>query len=135
MNGPIATAAVHHFALTVTDVERSQTFYSEVLGFELVPVPLPGGVLLSNGTVLLGIRTATDPSQAAAGDRFNENRIGLDHLSFAASSRAGLERAAEVLDRYNVPHGDISEAPQYGLVNLFFRDPDNIQLELSAPLG
>jgi len=134
MADTIATGAVHHLGLTVSDVERSRAFYTEVLGFQEA-APLQGGVLLSNGTILIGIRTATDPSQATAGDRFNENRVGLDHLSFGASSRADLDRAVEVLDRHGVPHGDISEAPQYGLVNLFFRDPDNIQLELSAALG
>jgi catechol 2,3-dioxygenase-like lactoylglutathione lyase family enzyme len=134
MPDAIPTAAVHHVALTVSDVERSRRFYEQVLGFREA-APLPNGVLLSNGTIFLGVRTAMDPSRATAGDSFNENRIGLDHLSFGVAGRADLERAVAVLDQHNVPHGEISEAAEYGLVNLFFRDPDNVQLELSAPLG
>lgn len=33
MNTPIQTAGVHHVALTVSDVRRSQQFYSDGLGF------------------------------------------------------------------------------------------------------
>ncbi len=38
----ISTGPVHHFRLTVTDVERSRAFYSEVLGFETVMELDPG---------------------------------------------------------------------------------------------
>ena len=75
----IPTAGVHHVALTVTDVKRSQQFYTELLGFNHLTDFGPRA-LLHNGSVLLGIGPAPDPSQAPADDRFNENRIGLDHL-------------------------------------------------------
>jgi catechol 2,3-dioxygenase-like lactoylglutathione lyase family enzyme len=130
----IPTAAVHHVALTVSDVERSRTFYTQVLGFREV-APLPNGVLLGKGAILLGIRTAMDASRSIAGDSFNENRLGLDQLSFGVGGRADLERAVAVLDGHGVRHGEITEAPEFGLVNLFFRDPDNIQLELTAPFA
>ncbi|CAN5682481.1 VOC family protein [soil metagenome] len=129
----ISTGPVHHVRLTVTDIDRSRAFYEEVLGFAFV-MDLDPGVFLSNGAIGLGIGPA--PSQAMAGDRFDENRVGLDHLSFGVGSRQDLETAMQVLDDQNVPHGEIKDLGEaFGLYILAFRDPDNIQLELSAPYG
>lgn len=135
MASTVAAGAVHHIRLTVTDVDRSRDFYTQVLGFEVL-VDLQPGYFLSNGAVGLGLGPSPDPSRRSAGDRFDENRVGLDHLSFAVSSRSDLETAAGVLDEQNVPHGEITDlGAGFGLYILAFRDPDNIQLELSAPYG
>lgn len=132
MSHPIAAGAVHHLRLTVADVARSRAFYTEVLNFEHV-MDLPSGVFLSNGAIGLGIGPSPEPSRAPADDRFDEARVGLDHLSFAVASRDELERAAQVLDEKGVPRGEITDLGEvFGFFILAFRDPDNIQLELSA---
>ena len=133
MPGPIATGPVHHLRLTVSDVARSRAFYTEVLGFRVV-MDLNPGVFLSNGGVGLGLGPPPDPVRALPGDRFDENRVGVDHLSFGVASRDELERAARVLDERGVPRGEITDlGSAFGLYVLAFRDPDNIQLELTAP--
>ena len=135
MNTPIATGPIHHLRLTVRDVERSRAFYTEVLGFQHV-VDLPSGVFLSNGAVGLGIGPSPDPSRAPSDDRFDEARVGLDHLSFGVASRGELERARRLLDERGVPHGEITDlGDAFGMYILAFRDPDNIQLELTALYG
>ncbi len=92
------------------------------------------GVFLSNGSVGLGLGPHPDPANAAPGDRFDENRVGLDHLSFGVGSRDELEQAARVLDERGVPRGEMKDlGAAFGLYILAFRDPDNVQLELSAP--
>jgi catechol 2,3-dioxygenase-like lactoylglutathione lyase family enzyme len=131
---PIKTGAVHHIALTVSDVQRSQAFYRELLGFNHVADFGPR-VLLHNGSVVLALTPASDPSQAIAGDRFNENRIGLDHLSFSVGGMAEMEAAAALLDARGVPHGAINALDAFGIAVLALRDPDNIQVELTAALG
>jgi glyoxylase I family protein len=129
----IPTGPVHHLRLTVADVARSRAFYEEVLGFTLV-MELTPGVFLTNGSVGLGLGPHPDAATAPPGDRFDENRIGLDHLSFAVADRAALEAATAALDARGVPRGDIKDlGPDFGLHVLAFRDPDNVQLELSAP--
>ena len=85
----IATGTVHHMALTFSDVARSQAFYTGLLGFEHLTDFGPR-TLLSNGSLLLAL-TTPDPVQTIADDRFNENRLGLDHVSFSVGSRADLE--------------------------------------------
>ena len=133
MADQIATGAVHHFRLTVSDVERAIRFYTTVLGFRKV-MDLNPGAFLTNGATGLGLGPSPDPSRRGTGDRFDENRVGLDHLSFGAASREALEEAVRVLDRHGVSHGEIKDlGPDFGLYVLAFRDPDNVQLELSAP--
>ena len=133
MTEQIATGPVHHIRLTVTDVDRTRDFYTSVLGFQVV-MDLQPGYFLSNGAVGLGVGPSPQPDRAISGDRFDENRVGLDHLSFSVGSRAELDQAIRVLDQRGVPHGEVKDlGAAFGLYILAFRDPDNIQLELSAP--
>jgi glyoxylase I family protein len=125
----IGITGIHHIRLTVTDVARSQEFYTQVLGFQ-VARQIPTGVLLRNGSIVLGLGPAFDPGDMPPDDLFNENRVGLDHLSFAVSSYADLEAALQTFDSRGIPHGEIKDI---GVAHvLAFRDPDNIQLELSV---
>lgn len=133
-NGSVKTGGVHHIALTVSDVRRSQAFYTELLGFNHL-TDFGSRALLHNGSVLLALTPPPDPSQAIAGDRFNENRIGMDHLSLSVSSKADLEAAVRLLDSRGVEHGSVTDLEPFGITILAFRDPDNIQVELTAPMG
>ncbi len=144
MAGQIATGGIHHLRLTVTDVNRSREFYTQLLGFDVAaesPPPgdpaaeaaypvLWGGIVMVRGNLLLGLRPVAPP-----GDRFDENRVGLDHLSFSVGSRAELEDAVKLFDERGVPHGPITPLEGFGILVLPFRDPDNIQVELTAPLA
>lgn len=130
----VKTGAVHHVALTVSDVRRSQQFYTGLLGFNFLTDFGPKA-LLHNGSVLLALNPPPDPAQAIAGDSFDESRIGLDHLSLSVTSVADLEAAAGLFDAQGVAHGEIKPLAPFGIAVLAFRDPDNIQVELTAPLG
>lgn len=133
MPDSIPTASVHHFRLTVSDVDRSVAFYTGVLNFRKL-MDLNPGAFLSNGAVGLGIGPFPDPPRAIKGDRFDENRIGLDHMSFAVPSRKALEDAVGVLDAHGIAHSEVKDLGEaFGIAILVFRDPDNIQLELSSP--
>jgi len=123
----IPFTAIHHLDLTVTDVARSRAFYMQVLGFHLMK-EMPPAVVLRKGDVVLGLV----PAQSDAGDRFVEKRVGLDHLSFGVGSCDDLEQAARAFDQHGVPHGEIEDTAELKILVLAFRDPDNIQLELTA---
>jgi catechol 2,3-dioxygenase-like lactoylglutathione lyase family enzyme len=129
------TGAAHHIRLTVTDPARSRDFYTELLGFR-VAMEFPDGVLVSNGNLLLGLRTAPDPARVSVGDRFDPNRVGLDHLALRVGSRGDIEAAARVLEERGVAHGEIVDlGADFGLYVMMLEDPDGIQLELTAPHG
>jgi catechol 2,3-dioxygenase-like lactoylglutathione lyase family enzyme len=89
-----------------------------------------GGIVMSRGDLIMGLRPV-----APAGDRFSEDRSGLDHLSFSVPSHADLVAAAALFDEHGVPRGEITPLPSFGISVLPFRDPDNLGLELTAPLS
>lgn len=130
----IEISGVNHLALTVTDTARSREFYTKFLGFNHL-MDLGPKVLLINGTLIMALNPPPDSSRAIPNDAFSEHRVGLDHLSFTVASRSDLEAAVRLFDENGVPHGTINDLGEYGLpiYVLSFRDPDNIQLELTAP--
>lgn len=143
--GLIDTTGIHHLRLTVTDLEASRAFYSEVLGFEVVaespghpddpdvrkdPAQLYGGVVFMTNGMLFGLRPV-----AEGGDRFVSERVGLDHLSFTVGSRDDLVAARDRLEERGVEHGEVTDLPAFGIAILSFSDPDGVHLELTAPLG
>ena len=128
----IRTGAVNHVALTVTDSERSRDFYVSLLGFQVM-AEFDTTRILSNGGLTLAVKPASDESRAIKGDCFDENRVGLDHLSLNVASHAELENALAVFKERGIPHGEIKDLGDMGIYVLAFRDPDNIQVELSAP--
>lgn len=143
---PIANpTGLHHVRLSVSDIERSRAFYTRLLGAEPAidktselsdpgavddPQRLYGGVVFELGDQVLGLR----PVPSAAGDRFSPTRVGLDHLSLAVSSRADLDAAVERLSAAGVEHGGVIELSEQGMQILSVQDPDDINLELTAPL-
>jgi glyoxylase I family protein len=134
------TTAYSHVRLTVTDIDRSRAFYEQLFGMP-VALELPegadeatreqlsylfGGVIYRVGAAaLFGLRPA-----AVAGDRFDENRVGLDHLAFQVEGLAELEDIARSLDELRVAHAGIKDIGPAHILE--FRDPDNIALELYA---
>jgi len=135
---PINPLAYAHVRLTVTDIDRSRAFYDAVLGLPVVlEIPpdadeatrehlgfLYGGVLYQLGDAILGLRPV-------GREAFDEDRTGLDHLSFALPDHASLEAAVTVLEENQVSHGSIKDIGLGWILE--FRDPDGIALELFAP--
>ncbi|RFA11019.1 glyoxalase [Subtercola boreus] len=138
---PVAAIDFAHLRLTVTDIARSRAFYDAVFGFDVLVEAPPadadaetkeklafvfGGVIYQFGGGVLGLRPV-----APAHDVYDEDRVGLDHLSFAVAERSDLDDAVELLDGLGVKHEGVKDIGS-GFI-LEFRDPDNIALELTAP--
>jgi glyoxylase I family protein len=138
----IAVDGYAHVRLTVTDISRSRAFYDQVFALPVafeVPADaddetrerlgfLYGGVIYHLGSGLLGLRPV-----APDGDRFDEDRVGLDHLSFVVRDPSAVHAAAARLDDLGVQHSGVKDLGR--AVLLEFRDPDGIALELYATAG
>jgi glyoxylase I family protein len=136
---PINTTSVAHIRLTVTDIARSRKFYESVFNWPInLEVPegadeatreklafLFGGVIYNVGESRIGLRPGAD-------DRFDEDRTGLDHIAFRVASKAELDDAASHLDSLGISHEPIKDIGVMYLLE--FRDPDNIALEIVAPI-
>ncbi len=134
----INTDSVSHVRLTVTDIQRSRSFYDSVFGWPVaLEVPsdadeatraalsfLFGGVVYNIGTALIGLRPVAD-------DSFDEDRVGLDHLAFTLASKSEIDSAAAHLDDLKIAHDGVKDIGMMYILE--FRDPDNIALELAAP--
>jgi len=134
--------ALHHLALTVSDLDASIAWYQQAFGIkQQMEEEHKGGVgkLLADETfqfvIVLHRHDAND------GQSFAETRTGMDHVGLAVPTRADLEAWQAKLESVGVVRAEAADRPltqspiadrPYGSV-LVFRDPDNIQLEMFAP--
>jgi glyoxylase I family protein len=140
----ISSSGFAHVRLTVTDIARSKAFYDEVFGW-------PTAVDASSSADEPGVKQSAEqfyggtvyqtPQGTLFGLRpvgsvtFNSEHTGLDHVSFAVASRPDLEAAASALAGAGITHGEIIDLADAGIAILSFQDPDDINIELTAPLG
>ncbi len=136
------SASLNHVGICVSDLERSQRFYQDVLGFTpWYDLEVPDGVaakllqltpplgttavyLVLGRFVLELIHFAGAPARPAPPRVMND--LGLTHLSIAvADIPAALEKVA--------PNGgEILEDTDMGGLGVMIRDPDGQLLELTT---
>jgi glyoxylase I family protein len=123
--------SVHHVNFSVTDLERSTSWYTGVLGlekgWEMEDTEGRGQkvVLLHPSNPLRIILTL---HKANSREPFSEFNTGLDHIAFSVASREELEAWVSRFEELGVTHSPIKEGATGWLIT--FRDPDNIQLEM-----
>jgi len=134
--------ALHHIAITVTDLDASIAWYSSVFDIkEMMAGPHDGGEshLLTDDT--WGLVIVLHRHDVNEGELFSERDTGLDHVGLGVATLADLEAWQDHLEANGVVRAEKADKPltqsaiahePYGDV-LVFRDPDNIQLELFSP--
>lgn len=134
----MARGGISHLALTVTDLDRSASFYEKVLGFmgyARVEVPEATQQLMRtrllafaspNGSLTL--RPAKAESAMKPHDR---NAPGFNHLAFNAESKADVDGMYNLLKQIDAqildPPADYAYFPVYHSV--YFADPDGLKIE------
>jgi catechol 2,3-dioxygenase-like lactoylglutathione lyase family enzyme len=142
----ISSSGFAHVRLTVTDVAASKAFYDRVFGWPAVidnsaradqpgvresQAEFYGGVVYQAPSgALFGLRPV-----APAGQRFDSEHTGLDHVSFQVTARQELLTARDRLAEAGIPHGEVTDLSDASLAILSFSDPDGVHLELTAPLS
>ena len=128
------TAALHHVALTVTDIEASAAWYSDLFGFkELAREEHFGGQ--GGHAVVLGpedwsMLVVMNAHPTNAGESFDATRTGLDHVGFTVPDRESLDDWVAKFDEKRITYSPVSEHDWGWSLN--FRDPDDVQLQLVA---
>lgn len=141
----INSSGVSHLRLTVTDITRSKAFYDQVFdwpvaidnsdrvgepGMRESPEEFYGGTVYQTPSgQLFGLRPV-----APAGQGFDSEHTGLDHVSFWVDSREELVAVEQRLESTGIRHGQVTDLPDSGLAILSFSDPDGVHLELTAVL-
>lgn len=118
---------VHHVTLTVTDAARSADWYQSLLG--------PASVVERRGDTWRRLRMqwpsglviGVTQHQATALARFDESRVGLDHIGIACDSEQEVAAWVTHMDAIGLEHGPLEDVP-YGWA-VTARDPDAIPIE------
>ena len=122
---------VSHLSLTVSDLNRSCSWYSDVLGWQEQVRSRSETTTFAHGVLPGGLSVVLRQHDQGSGEPFDEKRPGLDHLSLAVETMADLDSLEKGLAKAGAEFTPTQELP-YGWL-LAFRDPDNIALE--AMLG
>ena len=127
----MAITRLNHAVLFVRDVQTSAAFYTEVLGFRILPIAPDGfnaAFLQAPGSTndhdlgLFGIGEAAGPSLAGRAT------VGLYHLAWEVDTLAELER----LEQRLAEAGALVGASDHGTTkSLYGRDPDGLEFEIA----
>jgi catechol 2,3-dioxygenase len=115
---------VGHTHLQVSDLARTTTFYTDVLGLDLMARLGNQAAFFSSGGYHhhIGANTWNSRGQGPA----SRDHAGLERVVFSVGDRKELVALRERLDN----GGTHSQSSQYELV---VRDPDGIELQFTAP--
>jgi catechol 2,3-dioxygenase-like lactoylglutathione lyase family enzyme len=125
-----------HVILTVSRFDLARAFYRRLL-------PEFGMKIVSDSDRFLygvGARAAIgiEPGDPAlAGERFQQQRVGLHHLCLRARSREDVDRCAAVLREMGatIVRGPLEGSWAPGYYYVLFEDPDGIRLEVNHVPG
>ena len=123
---------LNHAVLYVRDVARSVEFYTQALGFRVVPMApdgFAGAAFLQapastndHDLGLFEIGSTAGPSTAGRAS------VGLYHLAWEVDTLAELERLAQVLSE----RGALVGATDHGTTkSLYGHDPDGLEFEIA----
>lgn len=141
---------VFHTSITVSNLERSISFYRDILGLELLYTRESSGEGLSKG---VGVENAhLRIAMLKAGEDFLELieyatpkceprglrpcDIGTMHVAFQVKDIEEMgRRLKEHGYAFNTPPRHIAEGPMKGWIWAYFKDPDGAQLEIVETQG
>lgn len=115
---------MRHIALKVRDAARSQQFYQDVLGMDIVWQPDPQNVYLSSGCDNIAIH------EVAGGFVDNGGERQLDHLGFVVES---IERVKELEQSFRGQGVTIVhpfKVHRDGSASFYCADPDGIVIQM-----
>ena len=122
----VKTTGASHVALRCTDLARARRFYTETLGFPVL-AETPALFPAQPGSTAIGLRAPTPDTPP--GDRFQDSRVGLDHIALTCDD-AELERVTAALSADGIVNTGIKTDEVLGKRYVAFNDPDGIIWEL-----
>jgi quercetin dioxygenase-like cupin family protein/catechol 2,3-dioxygenase-like lactoylglutathione lyase family enzyme len=116
--------AINHVALSVTDVARSERWYTQAFGLVRID-----GEVAEDGT---GHVALLSPTGGWVLSLASASAAAVDHVALTCAHRDALVRRRDDLDARGIAVGTITDAP-YGS-GFVVRDPDGLDIELFAPV-
>ena len=121
---------IDHVALAVADVERSATWFIEVLGFERRFEGMWNGVpvFVGKGKTALALFPRRENHDSATAEQQKPNDIDMLHLAFRADRESFLAAQNELNSRgvpFDFQDHEISHS-------IYFRSPDGHRFEITT---
>ena len=126
---------LNHFFVRAADLEATRQFYTDVLGFEVMPrpdFPFPGYGMGVNGSIQVHVGPSDIPNRqtyylGTADDAADGETGVIDHVAFLADDpKAFVERFRARGIEFRPRH-----LPDSNLYQLFIRDPNGVVIELN----
>ena len=126
---------LNHFFVRAADLEATRQFYTDVLGFEVMPrpdFPFPGYWMGVNGSIQVHVGPSDIPNRqtyylGTADDAADGETGVIDHVAFLADDpKAFVERFRARGVEFRPRH-----LPDSNLYQLFIRDPNGVVIELN----
>ena len=121
---------VHHIGVNVTNLDRAQSFYTNVLGFKVIEryQEKIRHAMLETGATKIHLFESTNMEFGKAINRLSED--GYAHVAFG-TSRKLFPQVMEELKKYNVSfRGPLILGKGE---SVHFKDPDGNHLEIRCP--
>jgi catechol 2,3-dioxygenase-like lactoylglutathione lyase family enzyme len=124
-----------HIGLNVSDVTRSQQFYQQVFGFDVIHESFDDAhrfaLLGHNGSPVVTLW------QQSSGT-FLKDVPGLHHLAFMVDDMSAVEKIEHQLrdmKAHFLYDGVVAHSEGSTSGGIYFEDPDGIRLEIFSPTG
>lgn len=120
---------IHHIAIITSDYNSSKLFYSEILGFKILKETYRSNSnsykldLLTEGGIQIELFSFPNPPERLT----NPEATGLRHLAFQVED---IEKSVSYLTSKGISVEPVRIDEITGKKFTFFRDPDNLPLEL-----
>ena len=128
------TRGVHHIGLSVPDLDATNSFFKNILGYEQIgEVPDYPAVFLSDGTTMLTLWQVENPDTAVAFDR--KNVIGLHHFALGVDNHTAFDSLYEDLKSANGVAIEFAPEPlgTGSVRHMMTHIPGGIRLEFISP--
>jgi glyoxylase I family protein len=123
------TTGIHHIAIICSNYEQSKAFYVDILGFAIIQETFRAARnsykldLRINENTQIELFSFPNPPQRLS----NPEACGLRHLAFAVED---IEETVVYLKSHNLEVENIRIDEITGRKFTFFKDPDNLPLEI-----
>lgn len=134
MSTQAITRGAHHIGLTVPDLQATNRFFKDTLGYEQIgEVADYPAVFLSDGVTMITLWQAEDPVSATPFDR--KNVIGLHHFALGVENHAALDTLYTRLKSTDDLNIEFAPEPlgTGGVRHMMTNIPGGIRVEFISP--